>query len=111
MDCPWYPDNLGAAHCTSSQNFAGIYNLHESAEKCCEEHFSAQNTNTCAQNSVADVEAQEQLTQDRLDRPRFYWPDLYGKKNCVFDSGYDDWMEDVSSFILLIVNLEYSTKL
>ena len=103
IDCPWYPDKHGKAHCTSSANFAGIYNLHESAEICCEEHFSALNVNSCVQNSSADVEAEEDLVQEKLARPRFYWPDLHGKKNCVFDSGYDVWMEEVSSFNLLFV--------
>ena len=97
MDCPWYPEKHGAAHCTSSANFAGIYNLHKTAEKCCEEHFGGGSVISCVQKSVADVKAEEDLVQKKLSRPRYYWPDLYGKKNCVFDSGYDDWMEGAVS--------------
>ena len=52
---------------------------------------------SCVQKSVADVKAEEDLVQAKLGRPRYYWPDLYGKKNCVFDSGYDDWMEGAVS--------------
>mmetsp|Transcript_34642 Transcript_34642/g.58797 ORF Transcript_34642/g.58797 Transcript_34642/m.58797 type:complete len:181 (+) Transcript_34642:613-1155(+) len=86
IDCPWFPDKLGGAYCSSSANFAGIYNLHETAEICCQEHFSAQNVNTCVAASVADVEFHQDLVQDQLARPRYYYPDLHGKKNCVFDS-------------------------
>ena len=49
--------------------------------------------NSCVQSSIADVEAQKELVQEKLKRPRYYWPDLHGKKNCVFDSDYNDWME------------------
>jgi len=93
IDCPWYPDKHGKSHCTSSQNFAGIYNLHETAEICCSEHFSGGNVNSCAQLSRADVVAQEEMVLQKLKRPRYYWPDLHGKQNCVFDSDYNDWME------------------
>ena len=93
LDCPWYPSKLGEAHCESSANFAGVYSIHETAEICCQEHFGGTNIATCVGNSMADVEAEQQKVLDLLARNRYFWPDLYGKKNCVFDSGYDEWME------------------
>lgn len=92
IDCPWFPEKHGKSHCTSSANFAGIHNLHETAEICCKEQFGG-NVNSCVQSSITHVEAQIEIVQERLTRPRYYWPDLHGKENCVFDSDYNDWME------------------
>ena len=55
---------------TSSINFAGVYNLHEMAKICCEENSSALNINSCVQNSVSDVEAEEDLLHKIVARHR-----------------------------------------
>lgn len=96
VDCPWFPDKHGKSHCTSSANFAGIYNVHETVEMCCSEHFY--NVNSCVESSTRTIKAQKETVQKRLKRPRYYWPDLHGKQNCVFDSDYNDWMEGSVSF-------------
>ena len=96
IDCPWFPDKHGKSHCTSSANFAGIYNVHETVEICCSEHFY--NVNSCVENSIGAIDAQKEIVQKRLKRPRYYWPDLHGKQNCVFGSDYNDWMEGSVSF-------------
>ena len=101
-DCPWYPSKLGENHCESSSNFAGIHNVHETAEKCCQEHFGG--GGGCVQASYADVQTEKDLVQEKLARPRHFWPDLYGKKNCVFDSSYDDWMVGAVSSIRCLRN-------
>lgn len=42
--------------------------------------------------SEAAVEAAKAKVEQDLARQKFYWPDMHGRKNCVFDSGYDDFM-------------------
>jgi len=49
--------------------------------------------NSCVENSIGAIDAQKEIVQERLKRPRYYWPDLHGKQNCVFGSDYNDWME------------------
>ena len=82
IDCPWFPEKHGKSYCTSSTNFAGIYNLHETAEICCRKQFDG-NVDSCVQSSVADVKAQKELVREKTRRPRYYWPDLHGKVSCL----------------------------
>ncbi len=42
--------------------------------------------------------AEAKVVQD-LARPHHYYPDLFGRKNCVHDGDYDDWMLGAVSFI------------
>lgn len=90
--CPWYPSKTGEPHCESSANFAGIHALRETSELCCNQHFSYLDQATCVQSSKADVEAEEVKVAQDLARTKFFYPDMHGKKNCVFNSDYDDWM-------------------
>ena len=76
---------------------AGIYNLRETAELCCKQYFSSLNLATCIQASEADVLAEEGIVAFKATRPKRYYPDMFAKQNCVYDSDYYDWMEgDVS---------------
>ena len=90
--CPWYRSKLGEPHCESSANFAGVHGLRESAELCCKQHFGSLNQEKCIQDSKDDVAAEQAKVESDLARPKHFYPDMYGKLNCVYDSGYEDWM-------------------
>jgi len=92
VDCPWYPSKIGEPHCESSANFAGIHALRETAELCCKQHFRNINLDTCVNGSKADVAAEEAKVAQDLARTQYYYPDMHGKLNCVFNSHYEDWM-------------------
>ena len=92
MDCPWFRSKLGEPNCESSANFAGVHGLRETAELCCKEHFSYLNQDTCVKDSIADLASKEAKVAQDLARQKYFYPDLYGKQNCVFDSDYEDWM-------------------
>eukprot|EP00578_Thalassiosira_sp_NH16_P025614 CAMPEP_0181100192 /NCGR_PEP_ID=MMETSP1071-20121207/13063_1 /TAXON_ID=35127 /ORGANISM="Thalassiosira sp., Strain NH16" /LENGTH=780 /DNA_ID=CAMNT_0023182907 /DNA_START=66 /DNA_END=2405 /DNA_ORIENTATION=+ len=92
VDCPWHRSKTGEPHCESSANFAGIHGVRETAELCCKQHFSSVNLNTCVADSKADVAAEEAKVAQDLARKKYFYPDMYGKQNCVFDSDYYDWM-------------------
>lgn len=79
---------------------SGIYNLRETAELCCKQYFGSQDLTTCIEASEADVLTEEVLVAFKAARPKRYYPDMFAKQNCVFDSDYYDWMAsiDVSSF-------------
>lgn len=78
----------------------GIYNLRETAELCCKQYFSSHDLSTCIEASKADVLTEEGIVAFKATRPKRFYPDLFAKQNCVFDSDYYDWMVsvDVSSF-------------
>ena len=42
--------------------------------------------------------AKAKVEQD-LARPHYYYPDLFGRKNCVRDGDYEDWMQGAVSFL------------
>jgi len=90
--CPWYRSKLGEPHCESSANFAGVHGLRESAELCCKQHFGSLNQEKCIQDSKDDVAAEQAKVESDLARQKHFYPDMYGKLNCVYDSGYEDWM-------------------
>ena len=66
--------------------------LRESAELCCKQHFGNVNLATCVANSKADVAAEEAKVAADLARQKYFYPDMFGKQNCVYASDYDDWM-------------------
>ena len=91
-DCPWYKSKTGEQHCESSADFAGIYALSASPEECCKRHFLNVNGATCLANSLADVTAVKAKDASDLVRTKYYYPDLFGRRNCVYDPDYQDWM-------------------
>lgn len=74
-------------------NVAGQYNLHRTEEQCCEKHFSYLNTGVCVGNSVKSVETAKETTAEKYDRQYHYYPDIYGRNNCIYFNGYYEWME------------------
>jgi len=55
-------------------------------------HFSYIDLVTCVLNSIADVVAEEAKVAQDLARTKYFYPDMHGRKNCVFSSDYQDWM-------------------
>lgn len=57
-------------------------------------------------DSIADVSSEEAKVAQDLARQKYFYPDMYGKQNCVFDSDYEDWMmgevRNTFTIILLI---------
>mmetsp|Transcript_15776 Transcript_15776/g.32987 ORF Transcript_15776/g.32987 Transcript_15776/m.32987 type:complete len:657 (-) Transcript_15776:54-2024(-) len=91
-DCPWYPSKMGETHCKSTPVIAGIYNIYRKVKECCEKHFSALNIDTCISDSKASVETAADETEVISTRTKYFYPDLYGRDNCVFNQYYYDWM-------------------
>ena len=96
-DCPWYRSKTGETHCESSPDIAGIHGLRETPELCCKQHFGYIDVTTCVADSLADVAAAKAKVEQDLARPHYYYPDLFGRKNCVRDSDYEDWMQGAVS--------------
>jgi len=96
-DCPWYPDSSGKTNCVSTVNFAGIYSIHRTAEQCCQKHFSYLNIDSCVQASEGSILYAKEATTKREARPKQYYPDLYGRDNCIYHNGYYDWMMEAHS--------------
>jgi len=99
VDCPWYPSSDGSTHCVSTVNAAGIYSIHRSAELCCGLHFSYLDTDDCVQDSQGSVETAKDKISEKENRPSKFYPDIYGRDNCVFHNGYFDWMMDSDSYL------------
>ncbi len=76
----------------SSPDFAGIHGLRETPELCCKQHFGHIDEATCVADSLADVAAAKAKADQDMARPHHYYPDLFGRKICVRDGNYDDWM-------------------
>ena len=66
--------------------------VHRTAKQCCEKHFSYLNINTCEQHSFWSVDIAKENSAEIEERPKYYYPDLYGRDNCVYWNGYYDWM-------------------
>lgn len=81
----------------STVNFSGIYNIHRNAEQCCQAHFSYLDIDGCVQDSEGSVSDAETKTIVREERPEYYYPDIYGRDNCVYHNGYYDWMMETFS--------------
>lgn len=96
-DCPWYPDSSGKTHCVSTVNFAGIYNIHRTAEQCCQKHFGYLDTGNCVEESEGSIAVAQDDTAERDMRPKYYYPDLFGRDNCIYHNGYYDWMMEANS--------------
>lgn len=92
-DCPWYPEPNGETWCVSTVNVAGQYRLSRTVEQCCEKHFSYLNLDACVQKSEQSVEVAKASVTETAERPKFYYPDLYGRNNCIYWNGYYEWME------------------
>ena len=99
-DCPWFPSPSGKEYCMSRVNMAGQYNLHRTAEQCCERHFSYRNINKCVAQSRKSVEKDKEDATRIEERPLFYYPDLWGRDNCIFNQYYYVWMEGTVSKLL-----------
>lgn len=82
-----------------------MHSTYASVEECCEVHFDQYNGN-CIQESIAAVEKAQLEALDQLSGPRFFWPDLVGKRNCVFDSNFKDWMVEVSRYSFCLCPVE-----
>lgn len=82
-------------------NFAGIYNIFRTAEQCCETHFSYLNIATCVADSEQSVDSARDTTTENANRPNYYYPDIYGRDNCIYHNGYFDWMLDSFSELYL----------
>jgi len=91
-DCPWYPDPSGKTFCVSTVNISGQYNIHRSSTKCCEKHFSYLKTEGCVGESEQSVEDAKDEQEQVALRPDFYYPDIYGRDNCIHGNGYYEWM-------------------
>ena len=101
-DCPWYKSKTGEEHCVSSADFAGIHALSATPKECCHRHFNNVDEATCVTNSLADIAVVQAKDVVDLQRTKFYYPDLHGRRNCVYDSDYQDWMEEAVSLLYSI---------
>ena len=100
-DCPWYKSTTGEEYCVSSADFAGIHALSATPTECCHRHFKHVDTATCVMNSLADIAAVQAKDMYDLQRTKYYYPDLHGRRNCVYDSDYQDWMDGAVSFVVV----------
>ena len=100
-DCPWYKSTTGEEHCVSSADFAGIHALSATPTECCHRHFKHVDTATCVINSLADIAVVQAKDMYDLQRTKYYYPDLHGRRNCVYDSDYQDWMDGAVSFVVV----------
>ena len=109
-DCPWHPSEEGG-HCVSDYHIPNQFEIYRSAKECCQEHYGG--SSQCLTDSktpgigfierlngfpnttnfYAPVEA-EYLWQSERGQPEMWFPDLYGKQNCVFGSNYEHWMNE-----------------
>ena len=87
---------------------AGQYNIHRTAKQCCEKHFSYININTCEQHSEWSVDIAKETTDELEGRPKYYYPDLYGRDNCVYWNGYYEWMTGaVSCCFIFTLDIQF----
>jgi len=91
-DCPWYQDPSGQTHCVSTVNVAGQYNIFRNAIQCCERHFSYLDVENCVADSENSVDDAKKRHVEIAQRPSFYYPDVFGKDNCVYGNLYFEWM-------------------
>ena len=92
IDCPWYPDPSGKTFCVSTVNLSGQYNIHRTSTQCCEKHFSYLDTQGCVEESEQSVEDAKDDQEQVALRPYFYYPDIYGRDNCIYNNMYYEWM-------------------
>ena len=106
-DCPWHPSDDG--YCKSEMHIPNEFEIYRSAKDCCQEHFggSAQcvtdsknlgaNSRSSefpdTSNYYAPVEADNAWQTEQGQEPKWF-PDLYNKRNCVYGSNYESWMND-----------------
>ena len=59
------------------------------------------NVDVCVSESKSSVEkAKAAVAEKKVAREGYYYPDLYGRDNCIYNDGYYDWMMDTVSALL-----------
>ena len=108
VHCPWSKSKTGEQHCVSSADFEGIHAHAATPKEWYHRHFSNVDEATCVANSLADI-AKVQAKVCQTCNEQYYYPDLFGRRNCVYDPDYQDWMEGaVSCLYLRIFSRLYS---